>query len=316
VRVLRRVGVLVATVLVAAAMGHVFLTATNGDRFTSAVASAPRFLVDAFVHRDLGSTDGKGCNQVGEYHPLCVTYGRSTIAAMLRERVPIDVSLLLGGLVIGLLGGVAGGRWCATRPESRRTKALHVVTALQLSSPVFFQALLVIFYFSSNVSEFVRLPFLSGAGDYAPFGEDPIQFVKALWVPWVLAALPLAAFILRITEATLRDNLQEDFVRTARAKGLSERRVVNLHALPVAGPAIAAMTGVNVSTLLLNVAVIEYAYSIPGLFRVINTAVRAPADIPVLQGLVIEGVVLIVLANALADAVQSRLDPRVRRSSP
>jgi peptide/nickel transport system permease protein len=314
--VVRRVGVLVATVLVAAAAGHVFLTATDGERFTSAVSGAPRFLVDAFVHRDLGVTEGKGCNQRDEYHPLCVTYGRSTIAAMLRERVPIDVSLLLGGLVLGLLGGVAGGRWCATRPESRRTKALHVVTALQLSSPVFFEALLVLFYFSSNVSEFVRLPFLSGQGDYAPFGEDPIQFVKAMWVPWLLAALPLAAFILRITEASLRDELQEDFVRTARAKGLSERRVINRHALPITGPAIAAMAGVNVSTLLLNVAVIEYAYSIPGLFRVINTAVRAPADIPVLQGLVIEGVVLIVVANALADAVQSRLDPRLRRSSP
>jgi peptide/nickel transport system permease protein len=133
-----------------------------------------------------------------------------------------------------------------------------------------------------------------------------------MWLPWILAALPLAAFVLRITEATLRENLQEDFVRTARAKGLTERRVINRHALPVAAPAISAMTGVNVSTLLINVAVIEYAYSIPGLFRVINTAVRAPADIPVLQGLVIEGVVLVVLANAVADAVQSRLDPRVR----
>jgi peptide/nickel transport system permease protein len=189
---------------------------------------------------------------------------------------------------------------------------LRGATALQLSTPVFFQALLVLFYFSSNVSEFVRLPFLSGQGDYAPPGEDPLQFLRAMWLPWILAALPLAAFVLRITEASLREDLQEDFVRTARAKGVSERRVINRHALPVAAPAIAAITGVNVSTMLINVAVIEYAYNIPGLFRLINTAVRATADIPVLQGLVIEGVVLIVLANALADAIQARLDPRVR----
>jgi peptide/nickel transport system permease protein len=231
---------------------------------------------------------------------------------MFREHVPVDVALLLGGLLIGTAVGVAGGRFCATHEGGRRTRVLHAATALQLSSPVLFQAMLVLFYFSSNVSEFVRLPFLSGQGQYVPLSEDPLLFLRAMWLPWLLAAAPLAAFVLRITESHLRQDLQEDFVRTARAKGVPERRVINRHALPVAAPPIAAITGVNVSTMLINVAIIEYAYNIPGLFRIINTAVRAPADIPVLQALVIEGVVLIVLANALADVVQSRLDPRVR----
>jgi peptide/nickel transport system permease protein len=314
VRALRRVGVLIATVLAAAAIGHVFLTATNGERLTRAITSTPGFLVDGFVHRDFGFTDGKGCDQrrLDHYVPLCATYKASPVAAMLRERVPVDVALLLGALILGTAAGVAGGRWCAVRPESKRTKVLHVATAFQLSSPVFFQALVILLYFSSNVSEFIRLPFLSGQGQYVPPGENPLLFLRAMWLPSVLAALPLAAFVLRITEATVRDDLREDFVRTARAKGLSDRRVINRHVLPVAAPAIAAMTGVNVATLLINVAVIEYAYSLPGLFRVINTAVAAPADVPVLQALVIEGVLLVVLANALADAVQSRLDPRVR----
>jgi peptide/nickel transport system permease protein len=313
VRVLRRVGVLIATVLAAGALGHVFLTATDGARLTTTLAGTPGWLVDAFIHRDLGHTDGRRYNQRRDpCTPLCPAYGPAPVAEMFRERVPVDVALLLGGLILGTLAGVAGGRWCAIRPASRRTHVLRAATALQLSTPVFFQALLVLFYFSSNVSEFVRLPFLSGQGDYVAPGEDPLRFLTAMWLPWILAALPLAAVVLRITEATLREDLQEDFVRTARAKGLSERRVVNRHALPVAGPAIAAITGVNVSTMLINVAVIEYAYNIPGLFRLINSAVRAPADIPVLEALVIEGVVLIVLANALADAVQARLDPRVR----
>ena len=312
---LRRVGSLVATTLVAAALGHVFLVTTNeGERLTTAFADAPAFLVDGFVRGDLGTTDGRNCDQRTQYSPLCSSYRASTITDMLTERVPVEVALLLGGLILGTLGGIVGGRWCAIRPYSRRTKVLHFVTAMQLATPVFFQALLVLFYFSSNVSEFIRLPFLSGQGDYVPPGEDPIGYLKAMWTPWLLAALPLAAFVLRITESTLREDLQEDFVRTARAKGLKERRVVNRHALPVAGPAIAAMTGVNVSTLLINIAVIEYAFAIPGVFLVIRTAVSPmPApDIPVLQAIVIEGVVLIVLANALADAVQARLDPRVR----
>ena len=312
---LRRLGALVATTLVAAALGHVFLTTTiEGKRLTHALADAPEFLADGLLRGDLGATEGRHCDQLTEYNPLCSGYRASTITEMLGERVPIEVSLLLGGLILGTLGGIAGGRWCAIRPDSRRTKILHFLTALQLATPVFFQALLVLFYFSSNASEFIRLPFLSGQGDYVAPGEDPVGYVKAMWTQWILAALPLAAFVLRITEASLREDLQEDFVRTARAKGLTERRVVNRHALPVAAPAIAAMTGVNVSTLLINIAVIEYAFAIPGVFVVIRTAVSPlpTPDIPVLQAIVLEGVVLVVLANACADAILARLDPRVR----
>jgi peptide/nickel transport system permease protein len=313
----RRLGALAATVLVATMLGHIYLTAAVGEESVGgAIAGTPSFLFDALARGELGQTPGGGCNlsdgsPPNKFNtPLCASYPAAPVAAMLRERLPIDISLLLGGLTFGTLLGVLGGRWCATRPRSRRTKGLHLATALQLSMPAFLQALIVLFYFSSNASEFVRLPFLSGAGDYVPFSQDPLMYAKAMWAPWLLAALPLAAFVLRITEASLRDDLHEDFVRTARAKGLPERTVVNRHALPVAAPAIAAMTGVNVATLLINVAVIEYAFSIPGMFRVLTAAVLGQ-DVPVLQALVLEGVILIVIANFLADAVQARLDPRV-----
>ena len=85
--------------------------------------------------------------------------------------------------------------------------------------------------------------------------------------------------------------------------------MVNRHALPVATPAIAAMTGVNVSTLLINVAVIEYGFGIPGMFRAIHAA--SDRDMPVMRALVLEGVLLIVIANFIADAVQQMLDPKV-----
>jgi peptide/nickel transport system permease protein len=316
VRVMRRVGVLVGTVLVAVAIGHVFLVSSTGDEsFSSAISSTPGYMRDVFVRFDLGDTAGRRCGKPDSLHPggpLCASYSPDTVAHMLIDRVQVDVLLLAVGAFLGLLIGVAGGRFCATHPGTRRARALHVATAFQLAAPVFFQALLVIFYFSSNVSEFIRLPFISGQGEYVPVQQDPIQFLQSMWVPWLLIAFPLAALLLRITEASLRDDLQEDFIRTARAKGVPERRVINLHALPVAGPAIAAMTGVNVSTMLINVAVIEVVYGIPGLFRVINNAVHDPADIAVLQALVLEGVVLIVVANALVDLVQYLIDPRVR----
>jgi peptide/nickel transport system permease protein len=315
VRGLLRVGVLVFTVLVTVALGHVLVASSGDDTLSTAVSTTPRHLIDTFLHFDLGVSDGRRCGSQDSLHPhfpLCASYSPGPVAHMLADRVPVDLLLLTVGALLGLLIGVAGGRFCATRPGTRRTRVVHIATAVQLSAPVFFQALLVLYFFSSNVSEFIRLPFLSGEGDYAPLLDDPIQFLKAMWIPWLLIALPLAAFVLRITEASMREDLQEDFVRTARAKGVSERRVVNRHALPVAAPAIAAIVGVNISTTLINVAVIEYAFAIPGMFRVINNAVHAPADVPVLEGLVLEGVVLIVLANALADAVQYWLDPRVR----
>jgi peptide/nickel transport system permease protein len=258
---------------------------------------------------------GRRCGKPDSIHPtfpLCASYSPATVADMLVSRVPVDLLLLVVGALLGLLIGVAGGRYCAIHPGSAVARVLHIATAFQLSAPVFFQALLVLYFFSSNTSDFIRWPFLSGQGDYAPPFDDPLQFLKAMWIPWVLIALPLSAFVLRITESSLREDMQEDFVRTARAKGVSERRVINRHALPVATPAIAGITGVNVSTTLINVAVIEYAFAIPGMFRVINNAVHDPVDIAVLEGLVLEGVVLIVIANALVDVVQYLLDPRVR----
>ena len=106
----------------------------------------------------------------------------------------------------------------------------------------------------------------------------------------------------------MREALDEDFIRTARAKGLSEQRVVNRHALPVATPAIAAMTGVNVSTMLINVAAIEYGFGLPGMFRTIRGAIVG-RDVAVLEALVLEGVILAVVANFLVDAIQLPAGP-------
>ena len=158
---MRRVGALIVTVLVATALAHVFLQATNGETLASAIGDTPRHLVDGFVHRDFGETSGRRCNQFDQYQALCASYTASTVAAMLRERVPVDVALLLGGAILGTLAGVAAGRWCAVHPESRRTRVLHVLTALQLATPVFFQA-------CSSCSTSPRTPATSSACRSSP----------------------------------------------------------------------------------------------------------------------------------------------------
>jgi ABC-type dipeptide/oligopeptide/nickel transport system permease component len=133
----------------------------------------------------------------------------------------------------------------------------------------------------------------------------------ALWMPCVLVGLPLAAAVLRITSATLREISGEEFLRTARANGLTELRVMRRHALPLAVAPVAALTGANMAMLVTNVALVESAFNIPGIYREIRS-VYSFADLPMIQAMVIETTVLIVVANTLADLIQARMDPQLR----
>jgi peptide/nickel transport system permease protein len=315
--VARRLAALVLTTLLAVSVGHVLFNA-GLDRMSWGAASAdtPAHLAH-IVQGDLGETDGAGCNPTRrakpDFIPLCASWGRGTVGALMRDRVPVDLQLIVGGMLLGTFLGIAAGRWCAAYPRTWITRTLHVAIAFLLSCPPYFLALVVLLLFSWNSGDY-KLAFVSGQGDYRPFGEDPLAFIKAMWVPWVCCALPLAALVARIAEASMSEALGEDFIRTARAKGLAERQVLNRHALSVSTPTVAAMTGVNVSTMLIQAATIEFGFALPGMFLTIRGAIIS-RDVPVLEALVLEGVILVVVANFLVDAFQARLDPRVRAQS-
>ena len=307
----RRLAALVGTILVATAIANVlFATSLDQTPYGAALRAVPGYLADTFLRGEFGTTGGGGCGAQSEgVFALCSTYGRGPVGEMLRERGMVDLQLLIGGLLLGTLLGLFAGRYTSANPRTRRTRLIHGVTAVLMSCPPYFLAFVVLWYFAWNSGEFA-LPFVSGQGDYVPFGEDPLRFVKAIWAPWLLVALPAAAFVARMTEASMRDVLDADYIRTARAKGLPEKRILNLHALPAAAPPIAALTGVNVSTMLINAAAIEYGFSLPGMFTTIRGAINV-SDVAVLQAIVLEGVILVVIANFVADAVIARLDPRV-----
>jgi peptide/nickel transport system permease protein len=302
--------------LIALAFGHVIFNAgLDQMSWGEAIADVPSHLHD-IVTGDLGETPGFKCvtpRGRAEQLPLCASYSPAKITDVLRDRLLVDVQLLVGGMLLGLLVGILIGRWCAAHPEGFVTRVLHVGVSFLQSCPPYFLAFAFLILFSWNSGDF-QIPFVSGQGDFVPFSEDPLQFLKAMWVPWVCAGLSLAAFVSRITESTLDDALQGDFIRTARSKGLSSRRIMNRHALPLATPAIANMTGVNVSMLLINIAAIEYGFALPGMFRTIRGAILG-RDIAMLEALVLEGVMLAVIANLIADLVQIRVDPRVRTAS-
>jgi peptide/nickel transport system permease protein len=309
----RRIAVLAGTVLVAAALVHVFMATSVDDSpvpLGVALKGTPEFIADTFVRGEFGVTEGGGCPPALRI-PQCGLYGGDEISNMLRRRVVVDLQLVVGGVLLGLLIGVAAGRLCATRPEAHRSRLTRLATALQLSSPPYWQGFMVLVLFAGTSGWLLRIPFVSGQADYRPLFADPVMYLRAMWIPWLVIALPMAAFVARIADAALRDVLAEDYLRTARAKGVSDRSVVNRHALPVAAAPIALMAGVNVATLLMNLALTESAFNIPGLYRLIKPALWSH-DVPVIQAMMLEGVAIIVLANFLADAVQAALDPRVR----
>jgi peptide/nickel transport system permease protein len=111
--------------------------------------------------------------------------------------------------------------------------------------------------------------------------------------------------------ATLSETLEEDFVRTAHGKGLSPRRVMRRHAIPAASAPVISLVGVTMGTLVVNAILLEYTFSIPGMFSLMTRAM-GQADLPVIEGVAIAGAFLVVCANLVADIVHAWLDPRVR----
>jgi peptide/nickel transport system permease protein len=309
-----RLAVLAGTVVIATALVHIFLgSAVEQAPLGETVRHTPDFLA-RFLRGEFGKTDGGGCPPVLPpvlRDPQCGQYGADDIARMMRQRVVVDLQLIIGGVLLALLIGIPAGRMLATRPLAHRSRFARVATAFQLASPPYWLGYMILVFFAGTSGRLLRIPFVSGQAQYTPLFEDPLMYLRAMWIPWLIIALPMAAFLTRIADASLRDVLAEDYLRTARAKGLREDRVINRHALPVAAAPIALMAGVNMATLLINVALTEAAFNIPGLYRLIKPALYSQ-DVPVIQAMMLEGIVLIVVANFLADAVQAALDPRVR----
>jgi peptide/nickel transport system permease protein len=292
----RRLTALLATIVLAPTVTYTVFTALSGSdaRFPAIVAGD--YIVTTFWELDLG---------------ISLAYSGEQVSTVLWWSLPADIAMVVGGTVCGVVIGVAGGFVAALWRGSFVARGIQVATAFLLASPPYWLGFMVLIFFASGTGYLLEIPFVSGIMDYEPLSEDPVAWLKALWMPWLLVGLPLAAAVLRMTEATLRDIEGEDFMRTARAKGVRERQVLRRHALPLAAAPVAALTGANMAILITNVALMESAFNIPGIFREIRT-VYSFADFPLIQAMVIETTALIVIANTLADALQARLDPRVR----
>jgi peptide/nickel transport system permease protein len=253
------------------------------------------YLWGAFTRFDLGRSYQPPFRPVGD---------------LIRERMWADFALFLGAMAFGVAAGLAGAVYCYRRPGSLRANLLGVVAMVALCAPVYWVALVTILLFGHGIGVVVGVGFID-VGTYRSLADDPLRWFGSLLVPWMIAGLPLAAFSMRLTLASMREVGDAEFIRTALGKGLSERRVAIRHTLPAAAAPTISFAGSYTPLLVGNALLVEQVFNIPGVFRYTPGAI-SNGDFPLLQGMIVVSAVLVVLGNLAADLVLARLDPRVR----
>jgi peptide/nickel transport system permease protein len=236
------------------------------------------------------------------YHQVPVTH-------VLSQAFPITLSLALGAAVLWMLLGVFSGVVSAVHPRSFADRSLTGFALFFYSMPSFLLGIMMIYllYYRLTLAGVTWFP----AGDYVPFSEDPTSWAQHMILPWFTLALLLAATYTRLTRSSMLDVLGEDYIRTARAKGVTERRVIYRHALRSALTPVVTQFGIDVGQLIGGVVVVETVFSLPGLGK---TAVDAigQQDLPVIIGVVLIAAAAVVIANIIVDFAYAALDPRVR----
>jgi peptide/nickel transport system permease protein len=235
-----------------------------------------------------------------------------------------DLWLLFGGLFVGAAGGIAVGIWCARRPGSLRSRAVEAAAMAAYCAPVFFTGLLILWAFHSIYGR-VPLPwFFDAEPNWAQPWTNPWDWFRALLVPWLVLGAPLGAMCMRLTLSSTREAMDEDFVRTAEAKGIAHNDVVRRHAAPLSYPGTLSLVAVSAPLLITNMVLIERVFSVPGFFRYtwraaghanFREAADPYPDFALLCALGLWGAVLLIVIGLVADALVSLIDPHVRTSS-
>jgi len=232
---------------------------------------------------------------------------RTPIIDEIKQRTPRTVSLALGAAAIWLIMGVTIGIISALKRRSFADRFAMGFALFGISAPVFWLGLLALWIFvqKAGVDEF--------STGYVPFAESPFQWFTHLVLPWIVLALLYAAFYARMTRGNLIDTLGEDYIRTARAKGLPERTVIMKHGLRASLTPVVTMFGMDIALLIGGAVITETVFNIQGLG---NWAVSsaASADLPAVVGVTLVLAIAVALMSLVVDILYAYLDPRVRYS--
>ncbi|GAY07470.1 ABC transporter permease [Pseudonocardia sp. N23] len=223
------------------------------------------------------------------------------------DRLPVTISLAAGAAVIWVVVGVSTGVLSALRRGSFFDRAAMGVSLAGVSLPIFFTGLLTLSIFSYGLG--ITAP----GGSYTPFEQNPALWAYDLLLPWITLAFLYAAGYARLTRAGMLDTMGEDFIRTARAKGLPERTVVVKHGLRSALTPILTIFGLDLGLLLGGAILTESTFSLPGIGKYSVDAITTN-DLPKVLGVVLVGGLFIIVANLVVDVLYAVVDPRVRLS--
>ncbi|MGZ4389486.1 MAG: ABC transporter permease [Gaiellaceae bacterium] len=236
-------------------------------------------------------------------------YNSTAVRSLLWQRVPVSLSLALGAAVVWLVLGVVSGVAAAVRPRSLVDRTANIAALFFYSMPSFLLGAVFLFFLFYRL-HLAGVGFFPGSG-YVPLTQNPIEWARHLLLPWLTVALVTAAAYTRLTRSSMIDVLGEDYIRTARAKGLRERRVIYRHALRSALTPVITQFGIDLGTLLGGVIIVENIFGLPGLGQLAIQSV-ANQDQPVIIGTVVVASACIVVANIAVDLGYALLDARVR----
>jgi peptide/nickel transport system permease protein len=306
-------GLLVLWLITLVLFGLFFVVPSNVAR-TLAGRQAPQATVDLIQHR-LGLDLPLWQQYVGwigralrgdlgydYYHQVPVT----TIIA---QALPVTLSLVIGAAIMWLALGVFNGVMSAIHPRTFLDRSLTAFALFFYSMPSILLGLLLLYflYFQLTLAGFPICP----PGGYAPLRDGLGPWLQHLILPWLTLALVSAAIYTRLTRGSMLDVLGEDYIRTARSKGISERRVIGRHGLRSALTPVVTQFGIDLGALLGGAVVTETVFSLPGLGKAALDALNQQNQ-PVIIAVVLLGSTAIVVANIAVDVVYAVLDPRVR----
>ncbi len=226
------------------------------------------------------------------------------VGPMIQDRLRVSVPLSILAAAVATIIAIPIGILAALRRGTVWDPLLTSLSQLGAAIPSFWLGLMFILWFAV---EWRVLP----AGGFTTFGDDPLRWAKSLLLPVLALGLGQAAVMTRMTRAAMLDVLSQDYVRTARAKGVGQRGVVWKHALRNAMVTIVTIFGLSLTNLFIGSIVIEQVFALPGMGRLALTAIGT-RDFPLLQGLILVYAATIVLLGFLVDVSYGLLDPRIR----
>jgi len=236
-------------------------------------------------------------------------YNQESVTHLIGERVAPTVSLAVGAAVLWGVAGIGVGVISALKRHSFLDRFTMGTALVAISAPEFWLGLIFLLLFAQDIGKVHVLP---GAGSYVGLTSDPWKWFTSLIMPWIALAASGAAIYARLMRGSLLETMNEDYIRTARAKGLRERSVVRQGVRASINP-IVTLLPLEIGVLLGGAVLIETVFNIPGIGRLAYQSI-SDSDFSVIQGTVLIAAFFIIIANIVVDILYAYLDPRVRFS--